>query len=94
MSIFMLNKNSLKTTWSDTLKLLIELVSINRGQIEFFTFTKMLQITSFKPKCLSIFLISQMDFLKVLEKNSVCTYTFTVPPCKAFYIITDLSDNK
>ena len=90
MSIFMLHKNSLKTTLSDTLKLLIKLVSRNRGQIQFFTFTKMLQITSFKPKYLSTFLISQMNFLKVLEKNSVCTYTFIVSPCKAFYIITDL----
>ena len=33
MSIFMLHKNSLKTTLSDTLKLLIKLVSRNRGQI-------------------------------------------------------------
>lgn len=44
MSLFMLHRNSLKTTWSDTLKLLIKLVSRNGGQIEIFTFTKMLQI--------------------------------------------------
>ena len=72
MSIFMLHKDSPKTTLSDSLNSL-KLISRNRGRIEFLTFTKMLQITSFTHRCLPIPLISQMNFLKVLEKISVCT---------------------